>query len=267
MNILIVDDEKLARSRLTAIVTKIPGCRVVGYAENGVDAVYKTCNLDIDIILMDIRLPKMSGLEAARHINAAEYPPTIIFITSFQEHSLEAFATYPAGYLLKPVHPNILRNAISHVQRTKFRKVAESMTDTRYEEYYITTLDKGNINLIALNKVCYLMSLEKHTRIYHDNQYSYTSKPLKEFEAEYGERLLRIHRGILINKSYLRGLKKDARTGNYRVCLHGVRKNLLVSRRNLPTVRHFAKTFMQPTKAIKRREQQGRSKKSSSNKK
>ena len=262
MNILIVDDEPLACERLAAMIKKIPGCHVVGYAGDGVEAVYKTHNPNIDVVLMDIRMPKMSGLEAARHINEADHPPIIIFVTCFVEYTLEAFSAHPAGYLLKPVRFASLEDTLSHVQRTRIRKVAEPTVCETFEREYISCNNRGNVSLIALNKVCYIESFHKHTRILHDHGYTYSTQTLKEFETTYGTRLLRIHRSILVNKTYLRAMERNtAKVTSYQVRLHGVPKALPVSRRYLPTVRDCVKTFMYPTKIILKREQRLQNKK------
>src|SRR5690606_15515735 len=117
MDILVVDDEKLARERLVRMVDKMEGCRAVGEAITGRDALQKLATLKPDVILLDIRMPDMDGLEAARHIMKMESPPAIIFCTAYGEHALEAFDARAVGYLLKPVKAEQLEAALANARK------------------------------------------------------------------------------------------------------------------------------------------------------
>jgi len=103
MNVLIVDDEQLARQRLRKLLSEVNGYQIVGEAETGEDAIRKTQAVQPDVVLMDIRMPGMDGIEAASYINRMDKPPAIIFTTAFGEHALQAFETHAIDYLLKPV--------------------------------------------------------------------------------------------------------------------------------------------------------------------
>ena len=91
MKILIVDDEKPARDRLSRMVGVLNEHELVGEAVNGVEALGMTQSLEPDIVLMDIRMPGMDGIEAARHIARLQQPPAVIFTTAYSDHALEAF--------------------------------------------------------------------------------------------------------------------------------------------------------------------------------
>ena len=103
MKILIVDDEKPARDRLSRMVGEINAHELVGEAVNGLEALGLAQSLEPDIVLLDIRMPGMDGIEAARHIAKLDEPPAVIFTTAFSDHALEAFETHAVDYLLKPV--------------------------------------------------------------------------------------------------------------------------------------------------------------------
>ena len=113
MRILIVDDEKLARDRLRELVTDIGGHSVVGEAMNGNEAVEKTSELNPDILLMDIRMPGMDGLEAAMHLMGMEQPPSVIFTTAYDQHALDAFEVNAVDYLLKPIRKDRLASSLA----------------------------------------------------------------------------------------------------------------------------------------------------------
>ena len=103
MKVLIVDDEQLARDRLARMLSDIPGYDVVGQAANGMQAVERCETTQPDVVLLDIRMPGMDGLEAARHMAGMEQPPAVVFCTAYEEHAIEAFNVQAVGYLLKPV--------------------------------------------------------------------------------------------------------------------------------------------------------------------
>ena len=112
IRVLIVDDEQLARDRLARMVGEFPNYEVVGEAGNGIEAVQLAGTQDPEIVLMDIRMPGMDGLEAARHLAELDEPPAVIFCTAYEEHAIEAFDLQAVGYLLKPVRGNNLEAAL-----------------------------------------------------------------------------------------------------------------------------------------------------------
>ena len=101
MKILVVDDERLARQRLARMVKQLDSCTLLGEAKNGLEAVQNAEQLKPDVVLMDIRMPGMDGLEAARHMVEMEKPPAIIFCTAFEEYAVDAFDVLAMGYLLQ----------------------------------------------------------------------------------------------------------------------------------------------------------------------
>ena len=103
MKILLVDDETLARDRLKRLLEDDTQHEVVGEAVNGIEAVRICAELQPDLVLLDIRMPGMDGLETARHFLELDAPPGVIFCTAYEEHAIQAFDLQAVGYLLKPV--------------------------------------------------------------------------------------------------------------------------------------------------------------------
>ena len=91
MKILIVDDEALARERLSGLISEIDSSAILIEAEHGLAALDAVQRQPPDIILLDIRMPLMDGLEVAHHLTNLESPPAVIFTTAYQDHALEAF--------------------------------------------------------------------------------------------------------------------------------------------------------------------------------
>ena len=253
MNILIVDDEPLASNRLNDLIDKIPGCRNVGTAADGIDAVYKAYDLDIDIILMDISLPRMDGLEAARHIREFERPPIIIFTTAYPDHALEAFSVHASGYLMKPIRHQDLVEVLNFAQSTSANKIHEPVFYGQFERNHICCRNSGELQLIALNKIYCMRSAKKFTQVVHQDGTSLTEKSLKQFAAEFSHRLMQVHRNTIINKAFLNKLRRVS-FNHYEVLLQGIEDPIVVSRRHLPKIRKHLKSFMVSQKIIQQRE-------------
>ena len=112
MKILIVDDESLARQRMRDLLTDLGETDIVGEAVNGSEAIEKTVTLKPDLLLIDIRMPVMDGLEAVMHMQGIENPPKVIFTTAYDEHALEAFELNAVDYLLKPIRKERLEASL-----------------------------------------------------------------------------------------------------------------------------------------------------------
>src|SRR5512143_2757970 len=117
MRALIVDDEAPARERLRRLLGDLSDVVVVGEAANGSEALSACAALDPDVVLLDIRMPGMDGIETARHLNALDEPPALIFTTAYDEYALEAFENQAVGYLMKPVRLEKLERALRHAAR------------------------------------------------------------------------------------------------------------------------------------------------------
>ena len=226
----------------------------MGHASNGIEAVYKAYDLDIDVVLMDIRMPRMSGIEAARHINEFENPPAIVFTTAYAEHALDAFNAYAAGFLLKPIHPEKLTAMLGKIKTLPTRKVAEPAVFHDAENNHICCREQRGLGLIALSRIIYIKSGFKSTMIYHVNGCSISDEPLKAFEKQFSDSLMRVHRNTLVNKAYINALEKGD-DDIYFLLLRTKDTKLEVSRRSLPHIREYMADFMKPRSVIRRREQ------------
>ena len=119
LRVLIVDDEPPARERLARMLAELAEVTVVGEAGNGADALAACARLAPDVVLLDIRMPGMDGLEAARHLNTLEEPPAVVFVTAYDDHAVTAFDLRAVDYLLKPVRTDRLRDAVDRVLESR----------------------------------------------------------------------------------------------------------------------------------------------------
>jgi len=236
MKCLVVDDEALARQRLSRMLAQLEGCEVCGEAADGEQALERVQVLAPELVLMDIRMPGMDGMEAARHLLKLEQPPAVVFTTAYGDHALEAFDTQAIDYLLKPIHPERLQQALDKARRlspAQLETVGESEGQART---HLCARNRGNLELVPVAEIVYLQADQKYVTVRSASQKILVEDALKSLEREFGERFIRIHRNALVAAGRVRALEKD-REGHCRVVLEGVDERLEVSRRLLPEVR------------------------------
>lgn len=239
--VIICDDERLARERLVRLLEDIGGYELVGLAEHGEQALDLVREYHPDIVLMDMRMPVMDGLTCARHLAQMDSPPAIIFCTAFDEHALEAFSVQAAGYVLKPVSRESLREALARACRVNQLQLESLRQQPLQQERpncrsHITARTHRGIELIPLDEVRYFLADHKYVTVRHEQGEVLIDETLKELEEEFGDRFIRIHRNALLSLNYLEGLEVVA-TGQYRVRIRGLDERLTVSRRHLPELR------------------------------
>lgn len=235
MKILITDDEPLARDRVRHLLSRMEGYQPIEQdASNGLEAIELTRQYQPDIVLMDIRMPMMGGLEAAGHLAGMERPPAIIFCTAYDNHAIEAFDVQAIGYLLKPVKAEDLQrslNRASKVNRAQMNRLQDSLSDNGSRSHISAKTLKG-IELIPLDSIYYFMADSKYVTVYHENGETLIDDPLKDLEAEFASGFVRIHRNALVRKSLIERMLRDE-NGHYSIQLTHVDKPLSVSRRHV----------------------------------
>ncbi|MFZ0552072.1 MAG: response regulator, partial [Steroidobacteraceae bacterium] len=117
LKVLIVDDEPPARERLRSLLAEIGDAAIVGEAGSGIEALSQAATLAPDVVLLDVRMPGMDGIEAARHLSTLEEPPAVIFTTAYDEYAVNAFESRAVGYLLKPIRREKLVAALLQAGR------------------------------------------------------------------------------------------------------------------------------------------------------
>ena len=242
MKCLVVDDESLARQRLTRLLEDMGEWKVCGEAANGEQALQQVQQLRPDLVLMDIRMPGMDGIEAARHIVQLENPPALVFATAYGDHALEAFETQAVDYLLKPIHPQRLKQALDKARRlsgVELEKLHKSQAGSG--RTHLCARKRGNLELVPIDEVVYLQADNKYVTVCSATQQILIEESLKSLEQEFAGYLIRIHRNALVAVRAIRGLEKNAE-GHCSVLLEGVNERLEVSRRLLPDVRKRIKT-------------------------
>jgi len=242
MRIMIVDDEQLARDRLSRMIDGFEHHEVVGEAANGVEAVKVAGSMLPEVVLMDIRMPGMDGLEAARHIVDAEEPPAIIFCTAYEEHAVEAFDLQAVGYLLKPVRKDNLEASLGKAQRVNKAQLAALAEDQPPRRTHISARTRKGIELIPVEDVRYFQADQKYVTVRHAEGEIIVDETLKELEEEFGERFVRVHRNALVASRFIVGLNRQS-DGHYRIQLKDVEEDVDISRRHVAAVRKVVKNL------------------------
>jgi len=244
MRALIVDDEPLARERLVALIAEIDGVELAGEAGNGIEALETAARVAPELVLLDIRMPVMDGLETARHLEALETPPAVIFCTAYEDHALAAFDANAVDYLVKPIRVERLRAAIAKAQRlgaTAVRKI-ENASEPGRRRSHLCARVRGSLVLVAVADIDYLLAEDKYVVVHHAKGEVLIEEPLTALEEEFGARFVRIHRNCLVALSKLAGLDRTP-DGRVLARIAGVAAPLEVSRRNLPALRKLVRSL------------------------
>lgn len=246
MKILIADDEPLARERLKSLCDELDGFTVVAEAQHGKQVLELIPQCQPDIILLDIRMPSMDGIETAQHIAKFETPPAIIFTTAYDQYALDAFDNHAVGYLLKPIKKEKLAGSLkaaSKLSRAQLQSIQDATPEPNQPEY-ISARVKGNIQLIALNSIRYFQAEHKYVTVgfIKDNTPAEVliEDSLKSLEQSLKNGFVRIHRNALIAKCYINALEKD-KQGAFWIAMQDVPLKLEVSRRHITEMRKIIK--------------------------
>lgn len=233
MKLLIVDDEPPARERLRRLLEEIGDCEIVGEAANGEEALAWCGEKRPDVVLLDVRMPGISGLEVARHIDSLEDPPAVIFTTAYDQYAVDAFETEAVGYLLKPVRKEKLAHALRHAARlspTRLARVAQSAgLEPRREQICARLGDQ--LRLIPVGDIYYFLADQKYITVRHKGGENLIDESLKSLAEEFSSDFVRIHRNALVAERQISAVERTE-DGQYVVRIRGCGTVLQVSRRH-----------------------------------
>lgn len=232
LRILIVDDEPPARERLRSMLTEFGDFDIAGEAGNGEQALKQVDALEPDIVLLDVRMPGVDGLEVARQLATLDEPPAVIFTTAFDEYALQAFDSQAIAYLLKPIRAEKLKTALAkagRLTRPQLQQVASATRDAAHRSH-IGVRGRDGLKLIPLEDVLCFHADQKYTTVKHLKGEDLIEDSLKTLEEEFATSFVRIHRNALVNTRFLERIARDA-GGQHFVHLRGMAEPLEVSRR------------------------------------
>ena len=243
LSVMIVDDEAPARERLRDLLGDIAAeqpTRIVGMAANGVEALRLLETSMPDVMLVDIRMPAMDGIEFAQHASKLPVPPRIIFVTAYDEYAVRAFELNAIDYLLKPVRAERLGSAIDKV-RKQAPVSKEALNAVAEPRKHLTCSERGKIHLIPISDVLYLKAELKYVTARSAQREYLLEESLVQLEQEFPDRFVRIHRNCLVSRAAVAGFERsaaeDGGEGYWSVRLAGCTDLLPISRRQWANVR------------------------------
>ena len=242
MKVVIADDEPLARERLRALLAQEAAVEVVAEVGDGQAALEACAAHDADLVLLDIAMPGIDGLEVARHLAAFDPRPAVVFCTAYDAHALSAFDAAAVDYLVKPVRPERLHVALERARTfTLGRGQSDGEGGVRARTHLCARL-RGSLRLIPVEDIRYLQAEEKYVVVHHARGEDLIEESLKSLEQEFGERFMRIHRNCLVSRHELVELRRS-HDGQVHAVLRHVPQPLEVSRRCVSQVRDAIRTL------------------------
>ncbi|WP_047540529.1 LytR/AlgR family response regulator transcription factor [Methylotenera versatilis] len=239
LTILIADDEAPARNRLRDLLGNIAEMHIVAEAKNGKQAIDLAIQTKPDLMLLDIRMPLMDGIEAAQHAQKLEPKPHIIFTTAFDAYAIKAFDLNAIDYLLKPIRLERLQTAIDKAQALKPKQI-EALKPLQKIRSHFSIHERGRVILIPVEQVIYLRAELKYITVRTVEREYLIEESLTHLETEFGERFLRLHRNCLVAPLFITGYEKrlnEANEERWVALLKGVSETVAISRRQQHLVR------------------------------
>ena len=243
LKILIADDEAPARNRMRDLLAEIDQVDIVAEAKNGKEAIDMALETKPDLMLLDIRMPVMDGIEAAQHAQKLQPRPQVIFTTAFDVYAIKAFDLNAIDYLLKPIRQERLQAAINKAHALQPNQIAASkpLQDIfKKSRSYLSIHERGRVLLVPIETIIYLRAELKYITVRTVEREYLIEESLTHLEVEFGERFIRLHRNCLVAPSFIAGYEKRLNAENEQqwvALLKGTLETVAISRRQQHLVR------------------------------
>ncbi|PKO82791.1 MAG: DNA-binding response regulator [Betaproteobacteria bacterium HGW-Betaproteobacteria-11] len=252
LRLLLVDDEAPARARLRDLLgdlaTTLP--TTVTEASAGAAALEQVQASEFDVVLVDIRMPEMDGIEFARHLARLPRAPAVIFVTAYDQYAVKAFELVALDYLVKPVRAARLADALLKARRRpleaerleKFPQGCHALA----ARHNFSCIERGRILLVPVTDVVYLKAEQKYVTARTPTRDYLLEESLVQLESEFAGHFVRIHRNCLAALGAVRGVEHAPLAESdgqpcWQIVLDGVHERLLISRRQWPLVKALFK--------------------------
>ena len=250
LKVLIVDDEELARLRMRSLLADCasPAAEVAGEAGSTAEALHWLASNDADLVLLDINMPGLDGLQLAERLRASARPPRIVFVTAYAGHALKAFEIDAVDYLTKPVRRARLQEALVRVAQRLDRPLpvaASAAAAVPAEQPVLVVSDRGRVQRVPLADILYLKAELKYVTLRTPAHAYVLDDSLSDLEQRLGDTMLRIHRNALVARTAVTKLERRApQEGEgdgegWAVQVGATQEWLAVSRRQLTQVREL----------------------------
>jgi two-component system response regulator AlgR len=248
LKVLIVDDEDLARLRMRSLLADCasPAAEVAGEAGSAAEALHWLSANQADLVLLDINMPGLDGLQLAERLRASAHPPKIVFVTAHANHALKAFEIDAVDYLTKPVRRARLQDALVRVaQRLDRAPAAPARPPEPAEQPVLVVSDRGRVQRVPVADILYLKAELKYVTLRTPAHAYVLDDSLSDLEQRLGDVMLRIHRNALVARTAVTKLERRAPTDGdgdgegWAVQVGATQEWLQVSRRQLTQVREL----------------------------
>jgi len=247
LSVLIVDDELPARSRMRDLLADISDALPVTVAAEvatGREALEAAEAGGIDVVLLDVCMPGMDGVEVARHLQQLERPPAVIFTTAYDAYAIRAFELHAVDYLLKPIRAVRLQEALTRAVNTITPKAGVLRELQQASRTCLSAAERGRVHLIPVGDILYLRAELKYVTVRTAEREHLIEESLTRLEQEFAERFVRVHRNCLVSRAAIRGFERigaETGEGGWQVLLAGLEERIPVSRRQQHLVRELAR--------------------------
>ncbi len=246
MKILIADNKPLARECLTRLLKNTHGYKLLKpNAENGYQALELIEQFKPDIVLLDINLPGLDGLQVAAQLCQFNHAPAIIFCNADDTYSLQALSMSATQYLLKPFNLEQLQTALNNAQRLSSAQLtafARTPAKANAVRTHLSARSHKGLELIPIDDVIHCVADNKYVAVRHRQGETLLDDSLKSLEDEFAERFVRIHRNTLVSRHYIERLQRCS-SGPYKLYMQGISEPLVVSRRHVAAIRTLMETL------------------------
>lgn len=231
---LIVDDELYSRDELKYLLKAFPAVQIVGEAESGEAAIIKSLQLQPDVVFLDVEMPRMNGMNAAKALMELKKAPLVVFATAYPQFAVEAFRYDAVDYLLKPYDEDQLKETIERIEK-KFSRYQEN--DLAKSAGKLAVEANGEIFYLEPKDILYMFRDDKLTKIIANTGGFAIKTPLKELESRLNAfNFFRIHKSYLVNLEYITRLTPWF-NGAYHLQIEGRQEMLSVSRNYVKALR------------------------------
>jgi two-component system, LytTR family, response regulator AlgR len=248
LRVFIADDEAPARDRLKELLQDIAAdvpTEIVGEARHGLETIERLPGSGAQVLLLDIEMPGMRGLEVARHLAGLDSGPAVVFVTAHDKHAVEAFELNALDYLLKPVRAQRLAAALKKAAGARApsgEQLAAQSAHLSEVREYLSVTERHRIVLVPVRDIVFLRAEQKYVTLRTKGRTHLIEEPLIALEREFARRFVRIHRNCLVARDAIRGFERAAPSNDephWLVVLDGIDERLPVSRRQWPMLREI----------------------------
>ena len=231
---LIIDDEPHAREGLKNALSQHEEVEIIGLCENGLQAVKAVHELNPQLIFLDIQMPKLDGFDVLELLG--EQTPFVIFVTAYNEYAVQAFEANAIDYLLKPLDPKRLAQAIEKIKKRVSSEKPEDLSGFVFDPareseilQRILVRDGSDVHVLPVESICYIESADDYVAIQTEDATHIKLDRLNKLQEKLDPRhFCRIHRSYLLNINYLSRIETETKDSKIAILNNG--KELPISR-------------------------------------